>query len=69
MIGSAAMMLEHSFGMVAEARAIWTAMQGVFADGYSTPDLAQPGSTARIISTTDFGDKVVTKLREAPITP
>lgn len=67
MIGSAAMMLEHSFGMAAEARAIWTAMQGVFADGYSTPDLTQPGSTAHIISTTEFGDKVVAKLLEAPV--
>ncbi len=67
MIGSAAMMLEHSFGMAAEARAIWAAMQGVFAAGYSTPDLAQPGGTARMISTTEFGDRVVARLREAPV--
>lgn len=65
MIGSAAMMLEYSFGMVAEARQIWAAMQGVFADGFSTPDLAQLGGAAKTISTQDFGDRVAAKLREA----
>ncbi len=65
MIGSAAMMLEYSFGMVAEARQIWTAMQAVFADGFSTPDLAQLGGATNIIATKDFGDRVVAKLDEA----
>lgn len=65
MIGSAAMMLEYSFGMVTEARQIWAAMQGVFADGFSTPDLAQLGGAANTISTQDFGDRVAAKLREA----
>lgn len=64
MIGSAAMMLEYSFGMTAEARRIWAAMQGVFADGFSTPDLAQLGGAAHTISTQDFGDRVAAKLRE-----
>ena len=59
------MMLEYSFGMVAEARQIWTAMQAVFADGFSTPDLAQLGGATNIIATKDFGDRVVAKLDEA----
>lgn len=62
MIGSVAMMLEHSFGMVEEANNVWAAMQGVFSDGYATSDLAPVGSTAEIISTQVFGDKVVEKL-------
>ncbi len=66
MIGSAAMMLEYSFGMAAEARNIWMAMQAVFADGFSTPDLTQPGVKVETIGTEAFGDKVVAKLRAAP---
>lgn len=62
MIGSVAMMLEHSFAMVEEANKVWAAMQGVFSDGYATADLAQVGSTAKIITTRVFGDQVVEKL-------
>jgi len=69
MIGSAAMMLEYSFGMAAEARNLWAAMQAVFADGFSTPDLAQPGVKVETIGTEAFGDKVVAKLRAAPRVP
>lgn len=67
MIGSVAMMLENSFGMRGEAKNIWTAMQSVFADGYSTADLSQPSSKTIIISTVAFGDKVVEKLSQIPI--
>ena len=63
---AAAMMLEYSFGMAAEARNIWAAMQAVFADGFSTPDLTQPGVKVETIGTEAFGDKVVAKLRAAP---
>lgn len=66
MIGSVAMMLENSFDMEAEAKNVWAAMQGVFADGYSTADLSKPGSGVTMISTVEFGDKVVEKLREMP---
>jgi 3-isopropylmalate dehydrogenase len=66
MIGSVAMMLENSFGMEAEAKNVWAAMQGVFADGYSTADLSKPGSGVKMISTVEFGDKVVEKLRAMP---
>lgn len=63
MIGSMAMMLEYSFGMVAEAKNVWLAMQSVFAAGYSTADLSKPGSGVNMISTTEFGDKVVEYLQ------
>lgn len=63
MIGSVAMMLEMSFGMDAEARNVWQAMQSVFGQGYSTPDLSKPGSDVRMISTDGFGDLVVEELR------
>ncbi len=66
MIGSVAMMLENSFGMPEEAKNIWSAMQGVFTDGYSTSDLSKPGSDVTMISTAEFGDKVVEKLSKMP---
>ncbi len=67
MIGSVAMMLETSFDMKDEAKNVWAAMQGVFADGYSTADLSKPGASVTMISTVEFGDKVVEKLAAMPI--
>jgi 3-isopropylmalate dehydrogenase len=58
MIGSVAMMLDMSFDMKAESDNLWQAMQSVFAEGFSTPDLSKKGSGATMISTSDFGDKV-----------
>ena len=66
MIGSVAMMLEDSFGMVQESKNVWSAMQSVFGDGYSTPDLSKPGSGVKMIKTPEFGDKVVAALRAMP---
>jgi len=63
MIGSMAMMLEYSFGMLEESRNVWNAMQSVFAAGYSTADLSKPGSGVNMLSTEAFGDKVVEHLR------
>ena len=63
MIGSMAMMLEYSFDMVDEAKNVWDAMQSVFAAGYSTSDLSKPGSGVTMLSTEEFGDKVVEHLR------
>ncbi len=62
MIGSVAMMLEMSFGMQDEAANVWHAMQSVFAQGYSTPDLSRPGSGVELIKTDAFGDLVVKEL-------
>lgn len=66
MIGSVAMMLEYSFGMTAEARNLWQAMQSVFAKGYSTPDLSKPGTGVNMISTSEFGDHVYNELKAMP---
>jgi 3-isopropylmalate dehydrogenase len=66
MIGSVAMMLENSFDMQDEAKNVWAAMQGVFADGFSTADLSKSGSGVNMISTVEFGDKVVEKLSNMP---
>ena len=62
MIGSVAMMLEFSFDMQEESRHVWNAMQAVFANGYSTPDLSKPGKGVTIIETDEFGNKVVDEL-------
>ena len=67
MIGSVAMMLEMSFGLETEARNVWHAMQSVFAQGNSTPDLSKPGEGVKMISTQAFGDLVVTELDKTPI--
>ena len=64
MIGSVAMMLEMSFGMEQEAKKIWQAMQSVFAQGFSTPDLSQPNSDLKLISTKGFGDLVSSELKK-----
>ena len=63
MIGSVAMMLEYSFGMIDEAKNIWAAMQAVFSDGYTTPDLASNDPDNKVINTDAFGDRVVEKLK------
>jgi 3-isopropylmalate dehydrogenase len=63
MIGSMAMMLEYSFDMVDESRNVWDAMQAVFGDGFSTADLSNEDSGAKMISTEAFGDKVVEHLQ------
>ncbi len=61
MIGSVAMMLELSFGLVDEGRKVWRAMEQVFASGFTTPDLDQGAGTKRI-GTQEFGDKVMDNL-------
>lgn len=67
MIGSVAMMLEMSLAMPEEAKNVWQAMQSVFAQGYSTPDLSKPGSGVRMIDTPAFGDLVVSELAKLPV--
>lgn len=66
MIGSVAMMLEMSFDMDAEAKNLWQAMQSVFAKGFSTADLSKPGADVKMVSTSEFGDLVVTELSAMP---
>ena len=62
MIGSVAMMLEMSFDLAQEAKIIWQAMQSVFAEGYSTPDLSTPSADMKMIKTNEFGDLVAEEL-------
>ena len=62
MIGSVAMMLEMSFDLAQEAKKIWQAMQSVFAQGYSTPDLSTPSANMKMIKTNEFGDLVAEEL-------
>ncbi len=64
MIGSVAMMLEFSFGMIDESKNVWKAIQSVFEQGFSTPDLSKPGSGVTMINTDAFGDKVVEELNK-----
>ncbi len=64
MIGSVAMMLEFSFGMLEESKQVWSAIQSVFAQGFSTADLSKPGSGVTMINTDAFGDKVVEALEK-----
>ncbi len=64
MIGSVAMMLELSFNMIDESKNVWKAIQSVFTQGYSTPDLSKPGSGVKMINTDAFGDKVVEELNK-----
>jgi 3-isopropylmalate dehydrogenase len=62
MIGSVAMMLEMSFNMKEESAAVWDAMKSVFEAGYSTADLSKSDDGIQLVSTDEFGDKVMAKL-------
>ena len=62
MLGSVAMMLEYSFGMQAESKQIFDAMEALFVEGVTTPDLIQPDVENRMISTDEFGDRVADAL-------
>ena len=62
MIGSVAMMLDMSFGLIKESEAVWSAMKQVFEDGYSTADLSRGSAGLELISTDQFGDKVMANL-------
>ena len=64
MIGSVALMLDMSFGMTEEAKAVWQAMQRVFEAGFSTGDLSSADSNSTLLSTTEFGDKVLESLED-----
>lgn len=64
MIGSVAMMLEMSFGMKAESAMVWDAMKGVFEAGFSTADLSKSSDDINLVSTNEFGDKVMVRLEE-----
>ncbi len=59
MIGSVAFMLDKSFGLKNEAKAVWNGMTGVLSQGYRTKEVAGRDTPAnRILSTSQFGDLV-----------
>ena len=62
MIGSVALMLDMSFGMKKEAKEIFQAMENLFAEGVTTPDLKQPNVENKMISCDEFGDRVAAAL-------
>ena len=64
MIGSVAMMLEMSFSLHQESRLVWDAMKSVFEAGYSTADLSKTSDNIQLVSTDEFGDKVMERLAE-----
>jgi len=61
MILSAAMMLQHSFGLQKEAEEIERAVISVLAEGYRTEDIQQRG--VRLVSTKDMGNLIAERLR------
>tara|TARA_B100000029_G_C17607810_1_gene968098 strand:+ start:8970 stop:10076 length:1107 start_codon:yes stop_codon:yes gene_type:complete len=64
MIGSVAMMIEMSFGMEKEAKNLWSAMRSVFSHGFTTADLSKYKQNEKIISTSEFGDRVADQLNQ-----
>lgn len=59
---SAAMMLEYSFDLVREARAVEAAVREVLREGYRTPDIYEPGT--KLVNTVEMGDLVAEKIKE-----
>ena len=53
---SMAMLLRHSLGLKAEAKAVEDSVEGVLAEGYRTPDIAADG--AETVSTRELGDVI-----------
>ncbi|MDE0229589.1 MAG: isocitrate/isopropylmalate family dehydrogenase [Spirochaetaceae bacterium] len=57
LIGSAALLLDKSFGLGAEAKAVWSALWDALETGRVTVDLASEGGP-EALSTAEFGDVV-----------
>ena len=53
---STAMLLRHSLGLDEEARAVESAVEGVLAEGYRTPDIA--GDGGQVVRTAEMGDVI-----------
>ena len=63
LIGSAALLLEKSFALHAEAAAVWSALWGALEAGRMTADLA-PKNGSVPLSTAAFGDEVAARVRQ-----
>jgi len=55
---SAAMMLEHSFGLKTEAKAVEAAVESALAKGHRTADITISSDNIKPISTSDMGDEI-----------
>ena len=55
---SAAMLLRYSLHLEFEARAVENAVAATIADGYRTADIAPPGSTGDVVSTSRMGSAI-----------
>ena len=64
-IASAAMLLRHGLGLVAEAMVIDRAIHAVLAAGYRTRDIAGPSD--RSIGTKEMGERVADATRPSPL--
>ena len=63
-IGSVGLLLDKSFNLETEAEDINNSIFKVFKDGFLTSDLATPDSNkGKILSTSEFGDKVVENIQ------
>lgn len=63
LIGSAAFMLDKSFGLKEESEGIWNALFGVFGTGYRTKELATSSTPKnKIVTTGQFGDLVAERI-------
>jgi 3-isopropylmalate dehydrogenase len=60
---SAAMLLRHSLGLEAEARAVESAVTGALSDGVRTADIATPGGVS--VSSRAAGDAVIFRILKA----
>lgn len=66
MIGSIAFLLDKCLGMKAESNALWNAMFEILERGYATSELAgETTDPKNVLSTSDFGDMVVTILSQS----
>ena len=63
MIGSIALMLDMSCQMPQRAAQIWNALEAVYAKGYTTADLRSEDSSEKVLSTSEFGSRVVQELQ------
>ena len=63
MIGSVAMMLEMSTNYQIEASEVWAALHTVMEQGYITADLGGAIDNTTIVSTEEFGSKVIEYLK------
>ena len=59
MIGSVAFLFDKLFGLKKEGEIIWNSLFKLFRDGYTTYELSEDKNGDNILTTTAFGDKIV----------